>query len=184
MGEPFPTLDELNNKLPYILDTPDDKGELKLIVTRPATGQRIIHQCVEISAEKGVHGDKWADECWLTLEDGRPDPRVQICIMNARSIEAIAGDIANWAPAGDNLFIDMNLGVDNLQPGQRLTLGASVLEITDEAHNACAKFAQRYGRDASKFVNLQLGREHRLRGIYARVVQDGTICVGDRFCKI
>jgi MOSC domain-containing protein YiiM len=58
-----------------------------------------------------------------------------------------------------------------------------VLEVTDEPHNGCGKFARRFGVDALKFVNSQPGRELNLRGIYARIVTGGTVCVGDTIAK-
>ena len=59
-----------------------------------------------------------------------------------------------------------------------------MLEITDTPHKGCAKFIERYGRDACVFVNTGIGKQLRLRGIYARVVQDGTVSIGDKLTKI
>ena len=176
--------EQLEQKLPYILAAPKNEGEVKLIVTRPVSDERVIHESIELSAAKGVTGDKWANECWLTLDDGSPHPDVQVCIMNWRCIASIEEDSERWALAGDNLFIDMDLGVANLHPGDQLCLGDSILEITAQAHNACMKFVDRFGRGASKFVNDKRGRENRLRGIYAKVIQDGTVSLGDKFTKL
>ena len=68
----------------------------------------------------------------------KPHPDVQICIMNARCIQLIAQERANWPPAGDNLFIDMDLTPQNLPPGTRLGIGSAVIEITDTPHTGCA----------------------------------------------
>ena len=46
-------------------------------------------------------------------------------------------------------------------------------------HTGCNKFVSRFGLDAMKFVNSPVGRALNLRGINARVVQAGTIRVGD-----
>ena len=46
-------------------------------------------------------------------------------------------------------------------------------------HTGCEKFAARFGLDAMKFVNSEVGKELCLRGINAKVVQEGTIRVGD-----
>jgi MOSC domain-containing protein YiiM len=40
------------------------------------------------------------------------------------------------------------------------------------------------GRDACVFANTGEGKKLRLRGIYARVVEDGRIAVGDRAVKV
>ena len=50
--------------------------------------------------------------------------------------------------------------------------------------NGCASFIARYGQDACVFVNTGEGKRLRLRGIYARVVQDGRISAGDRVVKL
>jgi MOSC domain-containing protein YiiM len=38
--------------------------------------------------------------------------------------------------------------------------------------------------DAIKFVNSPLGKQYHMRGIYVRVVTDGTVKVGDRIAKL
>ncbi len=178
------TMAELKDGLPEILRSPEDNGVLQGIVIRPAHGERRELESSEISLDRGVHGDHWAEGCWMSTEDGRPHPDVQICIMNARCIALIAQDRANWAPAGDNLFIDMDLSPGNLPPGQQLAIGSAVIEVTDTPHNGCASFIERYGRDACVFVNTGDGKRNRLRGIYARVVKDGRVSVGDGVAKV
>jgi len=178
------TRDELMAGLPEILAAPQDEGILRAIVIRPTKGERIERDSNEMSFAQGMHGDHWANGCWKTTADGKPHPDVQICIMNARCIQLIAQDHANWARAGDNLFIDMDLTPRNTPPGTRLRIGAAIIEVTDTPHNGCAAFIERYGRDACVFVNMGEGGRLRLRGIYARVVQDGRVSVGDKVVKL
>ena len=137
-----------------------------------------------LSRAGGVAGDHWAKGCWLSAEDGAPHPDVQVCMMSARCIRAIAGERRNWPPAGDNLFIDMDLSPDNLPPGTRVAMGSAQLVITATPHNGCAGFVERYGRDACVFVNTGEGKALRLRGIYGRVIRDGMVSVGDRVRKL
>lgn len=175
---------ELQAGLPHILDSPQDNGRLDAIVIRPAKGERRELQSCEISLTGGTHGDHWAEGCWMSTKDGRPHPDVQICIMNARCIALIADRRERWALAGDNLFIDLDLTPENLPPGQRLHIGSAIIEITAVTHSGCESFVERYGRAAVVFVNAPKGRALRLRGVYARVVRDGTVTVGDRVVKV
>ncbi len=177
-------LAELQAGLPDIIASPADNAVLCAIVVRPAPGKRQELERCDISLAGGAEGDHWAKGCWKATDDGHPHPDVQICIMNARCIARIAGEKSNWAPAGDTLFIDLDLTPANLPAGQRLAIGSAIIEITDTPHNGCASFSKRYGRDATVFVNTGEGRRLRLRGVYARVVKDGSVSVGDMVTKL
>jgi hypothetical protein len=176
--------DELEAGRGEILRSPRDRGVLRAVVIRPSTDTRqSLRQC-ELSAERGVHGDRWASGCWMSLPDGSPHPDVQVTIMNARTIALIAQDEQRWPLAGDNLYVDLDLSAENLPPGTRLAIGTAQLEITAVAHNGCKKFAERFGVEATRFVNSTEGKRLHLRGIYARIVQPGTIAVGDPVSKV
>ncbi|MCH2211065.1 MAG: hypothetical protein MK110_07170 [Fuerstiella sp.] len=178
------TIDQLNNGLSEIRRSPANHGVLQAIVIRPASDDRTSLTECEISPELGVHGDNWAEGCWMSLPDGRPHPDVQVAIMNSRAIELIAQGREHWPLAGDNLYVDLDLGRGNLRPGQQLSVGSAVLEVTEVPHNGCRKFSQRFGDDAVSFVNSEPGKEQRLRGVYARVLQAGTVQVGNVIRKM
>ena len=178
------SLDELQEGLSEILRSPQDRGALRAIVIRPKIDARLSLQQCELSPEGGVHGDNWANGCWMSLPDGRPHPDVQVTIMNARTIALIAQDEARWRLAGDNLFVDLDLSAGNLPPGTRLSIGSALLEITAVPHKGCKKFAERYGVDATRFVNSREGLRLHLRGIYARIVERGVVRVGDAVAKL
>ena len=176
------TLEALKQGLPHIQNAPADAGELALIVARPATDERTVLETAILTPENGLEGDGWRERGSRHSPDGSALLDAQITIMNTRTAQLIAQSEERWALAGDQLYVDMDLSPGNLPPGQRIQLGTAVLEITAQEHRGCLKFAQRFGKDALKFVN-QDGWPLRLRGIYAKVVQAGTIQVGDRLLK-
>jgi MOSC domain-containing protein YiiM len=173
------SLERLEAGLDEIRKSPLDSGALKLIVCRPSTGIRKIQESAQLDLTVGLVGDSWATRGSSMTTDGSAHPDMQINIMNSRAAALVAQHRERWAEAGDQLYIDMNLGNANLPPGTRLEIGAAVLEITDIPHTGCSKFMARFGRDAVKFVNSRVGRELNLRGINARVVQPGVIRTGD-----
>ena len=59
-----------------------------------------------------------------------------------------------------------------------------MIEITEQPHTGCAKFAARFGKEALRFVNVGVGKELRLRGLNAKVVVPGTIRRGDTITKL
>jgi MOSC domain-containing protein YiiM len=109
---------------------------------------------------------------------------MQLTLMNVRAADLIAVDPARRPLAGDQLYVDLDLSASNLPPGSRLSVGAAVVEITAEPHTGCAKFAERFGRDAVRFVNSPIGRELNLRGVNARVLEAGRIAVGDAVRRV
>ncbi len=150
---------------------------------RPATDLREALQQGELSPERGLHGDRWA-KGGATREGGRPDPDMQLTLMNARTIALVAGDPARWPLAGDNLYVDLDLSDDNLPPGTRLAVGSAVLEVSAAPHTGCNKFAARFGLEATRFVNSREGKRLHLRGINAKVLEPGTVTVGDLVRKL
>jgi len=86
--------------------------------------------------------------------------------------------------AGDQLYVDMDLSAENLPAGTRLALGSAVIEVTAPPHLGCQKFVARFGLEAMKFVNSPLGKELRLRGLHARVIQAGRIRSGELARKV
>ncbi len=170
------TIAEIEARLSEVLESPKDNGTLDLIVRRPQEDEREVLATGELDIEKGLVGDDWM------TDDGNYE--TQLAIMNSRIIDLLAQDKERWKLAGDQLYIDMNLTDENLPAGTRLSIGSAILEVTPEPHNGCKKFVERFGPDAMKFVNSPVGKQFHLRGIYAKVVQSGTIRQGDIVKKI
>ena len=175
---------EILEGLVEVRKSPSDNGSLDAIVIRPGSEERVSLQRCRLSPDGGTEGDSWARGCWLKLPDGSPHPDVQICIMNSRMINLLAGEKHRWELAGDNLFVDLDLSRENLQAGQLLRIGECVIEITEQPHNGCGKFSRRFGPAALAVVNSPIGKQLRLRGIYAKVIEQGDVREGDRITKL
>jgi hypothetical protein len=178
------TLDELKAGLPHIESSPKDRGALQLIVRRPRVSAREVLDHAQLDVKEGLVGDTWNVRSSLRTEDGSPHPDMQLNIMNARASQLVAGQAARWALAGDQLYVDLDLSEANLPAGTRLELGSAVIEITEQPHRGCAKFAERFGRDALRFVNSDTGRELRLRGVNAKVIVAGSVTQGVEIRKL
>ena len=171
-------MEELEAGLDAIRKAPKDEGVLQLIVRRPRIDEREILEEAELDPLEGLIGDSWNKRGSSRTPDGSPHPEMQLNIMNARVAALVAQDKDRWQLAGDQLYIDMDLSAENLPAGTQLAIGSAVIEVTPPPHTGCKKFVSRFGLDAMKFVNSAVGRELHLRGINARVVQPGTIRVG------
>ena len=173
------TMAELEAGLEQIRQSPRDEGVLELIVRRPEVGEREVLDEGQLDLQDGLVGDNWKYRASSRTPDRSPHPEMQLNIINSRVAALVARDRERWQLAGDQLYLDMDLGAENLPPGTQLTLGSALIEVTPQPHTGCKKFVARFGLDAMKFVNSEIGRELRLRGINARVVQPGKIKVGD-----
>jgi MOSC domain-containing protein YiiM len=174
------SMDALSAGLDHIAASPKDAGPLKLIVRRPQREAREVLTEGILSLADGLVGDGWR----ARMDPGEQPPDTQITIMNARLAALIAQDDARWPLAGDQLYVDLDLSQQNLPPGTRLSVGSAILEVVAEPHTGCRKFVSRFGLEAMKFVNSPIGRQMSLRGVYAKVVQAGTIRQGDMVAKI
>jgi hypothetical protein len=169
------TTEELQSGLDRIRRSPTDEGVLNLIVRRPAVNEREVVEQAELDLVQGLVGDTWNRRRSKSTADGSPNIEMQITIINSRVAALVAREKTRWQLAGDQLYVDMDLSSENLPTGTRLTLGSAVIEVTAPPHLGCQKFVARFGLEAMKFVNSPVGRELRLRGLHARVVQAGRI---------
>jgi len=178
------TMQELEAALDHLRTAPKNDGVVELIVRRPRTDEREVLEEAELDPVKGLIGDSWCVRPSSKTPDRSPHPEMQINIMNSRVTALVAQAKDRWPLAGDQLYIDMDLGKENLPGGTRLAIGSAVLEVSPLPHTGCNKFVARFGADAMKFVNSPIGRELCLRGINARIIQGGVIRIGNIATKI
>jgi hypothetical protein len=178
------TLQELEAALDHLRQAPKDNGVIQLIVRRPEVDQREVIEEAELDPVKGLLGDNWLVRGSKKTPDGSAHPEMQINIMNSRVTALVAQDKERWPLAGDQLYIDMDLGHENLPPGSHLAIGSAVLEVSALPHTGCKKFVSRFGIEAMEFVNSPQGKALCLRGINAKIIQGGIVKVGQTARKI
>jgi len=171
------TQDELLAGLEHVRESPREVGTLEMIVGRPAVDERVLLASGELDVDRGLVADRWS-------RGSRPNPKSQLTVVNARAVQLVAGDRTRWALAGDQLYADFDLSPDNIPPGTRLAIGSAVIEVSDQPHLGCEKYAARFGPTAREFANSPDGRSVSFRGINTRVVQSGTVHVGDAIRKL
>ena len=177
-------MDELEAALEHLRQAPKDDGVVHLIVRRPQVDEREVVEEAELDPVGGLIGDSWSVRASRRTPDGSPHPEMQINIMNVRVTALVAQEKERWSLAGDQLYIDMDLSKENLPAGSRIVIGSAVLEVSPLPHTGCHKFVSRFGMDAMKFVNSEVGKELCLRGINAKVVQGGVVRVGNKTKKV
>ncbi len=167
-------------RLAGILEAPHDVGRLEIIVRRPGENERELLDEGRLDLDLGLVGDRWAER-----DDHTPVYLLaQLTVISTRVLAAIEPDRERWPQAGDQLFVDLDLSEENLPTGSRLAIGTAVIEISETPHTGCAKFSARFGSDALRWVNSPTGRAHRMRGLNARIVEPGTVRVGDTVRKV
>jgi MOSC domain-containing protein YiiM len=175
--------DHFEAGLELVRRSPKDHGRVELIARRPADGAREIVEEAHLDLVEGLVGDNW--NVRISKRTGKgPDPDKQVTLMNARAAALVAGTADHGGSAGDQLYVDLDLGYANIPPGTRLQLGTAVIEVSAAPHRGCPKFQARFGKDAMRFVNSTVGRELNLRGINAKIVEPGTVRTGDVIRKI
>ena len=175
--------DDLHAGLDHVRSSPKDNGRVELIVRRPAERQREVLEEARLDVVDGLIGDGW--NVRISQRTGKgPDPDRQLTLMNARAAALVAGTADHGGLAGDQLYVDLDLGYDNIPPGTRLQVGSAVIEVSAAPHTGCAKFTARFGKDALRFVNSDVGRQLNLRGINTKIVEAGTVRTGDTIRKL
>jgi len=170
--------------LGYVRESPPDHGTVEMIVRRPAVDEREVLAVGTLDVDVGLAGDTWQARGSSRTPDGSAHPGMQLTVINVRAALLVAQDPGRRQLAGDQLFVDLDLSPANLPAGTRLAVGTAVIEVSEQPHLGCAKFAARFGQEALRFVNSGTGRGLRLRGLNARILTSGTVRPGDRISKL
>ena len=174
----FATTEQLDARIGHVAGAPSDVGTVELVVARPAKGERTVLDSAELRPGMGLVGDNYLERGSSKPGGGPADPLGELNLMSARALEAVAGtDRDRWPLAGDQLIVDFDLSEVNCPAGTRLAVGTATIEVTAKPHNGCAKFADRYGIDAARWINSR--KDLRLRGICAVVIEAGAVAPGD-----
>ncbi len=181
---PYRTTEELSARLDYLRSAPTDAGTVHLVVRRPDLGVREILDEGYLDTVDGLLGDNWYSRATSRAIAAGHHLDAQVVVMSARMVGLLADSEEEQAYAGDQLYLDLDLSVANLPAGSRLAFGepdagGAVLEISAKPHNGCAKFVARFGEEAMRFVNNEVGQQLRLRGFNARILESGVVRPGD-----
>src|SRR3954447_12695018 len=134
------TTSELEAGLDEVNRSPKDGGVLEMIVRRPQVGQREILEEGRLDLVDGLVGDSWRMRSSKRTSDGSAHPDMQLNLMNSRVVSLVAQHRSRWHLAGDQLYVDLDLGEANLPAGTRLAVGEAVIEVTAQPHTGCSKF--------------------------------------------
>lgn len=146
-------------------------GRVRLVVLRKGDGVHETPDAAELTPDVGIVGDRWAD-------GEAPETGRQVTLMNVEVARLVADGLPLHLP-GDNFLVDLDLSEDALPVGTLLRAGTAVLRISEEPHRGCKKFAQRFGKDAMRWLNAKHRWPLRLRGVNCSVVGAGRIAIGD-----
>ncbi|HEU5034717.1 MAG TPA: hypothetical protein VFT62_08195 [Mycobacteriales bacterium] len=176
--------ESLEAALDHLRAAPSDHGALRYVVARPHPGERVVLAEGRLDVEMGLVGDSWKARGSRHTPDGDAEQSKQVTVMNVRVAELVAGGAQRLPLCGDQLYVDLDLSVENVPAGSFLAVGDAVLQVSPEPHLGCKKFVARFGSEAMRFVNSRLGRQLRLRGVNTSVVVAGTVRPGDVMRKV
>lgn len=179
------TLDELTARTDFLRAAPAEIGTLELLVIRPGNGERTVLDEGVLDEDAGLVGDNWLERATShAIASGR-HLDAQVNVMSARMVSLLGDTAEEQAGAGDQLYLDLDLSHANLPTGSQIAIGDDVvIEVTAKPHNGCKKFLNRFGQDAVAFVNSEVGKELRLRGLNACVVTGGVVRTGDKVRRL
>ena len=137
-----------------------------------------------LTMAEGVPGERWLENPWLRLPNGRPDPRIQVSILPIRVMNLVWRDREGTPHPGDTIVADLDCSEANLPEGTLIQAGTAVLKVSSEFNAGCVKWKARYGADAKDWIVAPGHPTLRLRGILCSVEQDGEVRLSDRLAVL
>ncbi|MCB1440241.1 MAG: hypothetical protein H6888_09850 [Nitratireductor sp.] len=171
-----PDRPSLDATLPHVLAAPRDESRIEYLCYRPNFGERAFVDRLKVTSAGGVENCRWTKHPWMKLEDGSPDPRIQVCIIPRRVLDLVWKDGDDVVHPGDTFVADIETSEENMPAGTLLKSGDVVLRVSDVWNDACTKWKARYGVDALNWVRDR--PELRLRGLLCEIVSDGELVNG------
>ncbi|MDQ8185602.1 hypothetical protein [Pelagicoccus sp. SDUM812002] len=178
------TIDFLNARRDWVLAAPKDNAPILTLCVRPDEGERTFVSKIQLDPEQGVVGDRWIRKTWIYTDDGKPDPRIQVCLLGSRILQLIRRDPDGMTYPGDNIIADMDFSEENLPVGIHLQIGTAILEVSDVFNHACSKWSERHGNVSFKWINLPENKPKRFRGILCQIIQAGEVTLTDSIRKL
>lgn len=179
----FATKQMLDAALPHILEAPKEASVVENLCFRPAFNEREFPQSITLTPDEGIVGDRWTKFPWMTLENGDPDPAIQVSILNIRVWQAVKTQ-PDFIHPGDTFMADFDTSEANCPKGTRLSVGTAILNVSGVFNEGCVKWQARYGKDAREWLSAPEHRKYRLRGLLCSIEQGGTISNGDVVRKL
>ena len=162
--------------------SPADNGELLGFVV--GFEKRINLKSCEISSTDSASDKNSTQGIWKSTEGVLVHSDVQLSLFNAHYFGIMVRQRDPWPCDREKLFIDMDLREDNTPSGTRLAVGTAILKISDTSQAGFDSYRKRHGHGDCIFIKTKEGRRLQLGGIYASVVQNGVITIGDQVRKI
>ncbi len=175
---------DLAAALPHVLAAPKTEGVIDSLCFRPGFNQRSFPDRLTLTVAEGVPGERWLTHPWLKLEDGRPDPRIQVSILPTRVCDLVWRDREATPHPGDTIVADMDMSEANMPAGTLLRAGTAVLRVSDVFNDGCVKWKARYGAAAKAWIVAPGHPELRLRGVLCEIVEDGVVTLQDRVLRL
>lgn len=171
---------ELDDALPHVLAAPKTDAPIDSLCFRPGFNQRQFPDSLTLTVAEGVPGERWLSAPWLKLDDGRPDPNIQVSILPTRVMDLVWRDRAGTPHPGDTIVADLDCSLENLPEGTLIRAGSALLRVSALFNEGCVKWKARYGTEAKDWITAPGHPELRLRGVLCAIVQDGEVRLSDR----